>query len=81
VFPLPTQGGSIGRDSARDLALTADAMVSRRHAVIEPEGDSFVLRDDGSSNGTFVNGQRIQQHLLQPGDEIRVGASALRFEI
>jgi len=81
VFPLPTQGGSIGRDPARDVALAADAMVSRHHAVIEPEGNSFVLRDEGSSNGTFVNGQRIQQHLLQPGDEIRVGASALRFEV
>lgn len=81
VFPLAADGASIGREPARDVALTADAMVSRRHASIAPEGGGFVLRDDGSSNGTFVNGQRVQQHLLRPGDEIRIGASALRYEI
>src|SRR5207247_2501504 len=64
VFTLPAGSGSIGREPARDVALTADTMVSRRHAEIAPEGDGFVLRDEGSSNGTFVNGQRIQQHAL-----------------
>jgi pSer/pThr/pTyr-binding forkhead associated (FHA) protein len=81
VFPVPTEGGAIGREPAREVALTADAMVSRRHAAIVPEGGGFMLRDEGSSNGTFVNGQRIQQHVLHSGDEIRIGASTLRFEL
>jgi pSer/pThr/pTyr-binding forkhead associated (FHA) protein len=80
VFTLPASGGTIGREPSREVALTADATVSRRHAEIVPEAGALVLRDAGSSNGTFVNGQRIQQHSLQPGDEIRVGATLFRFE-
>jgi pSer/pThr/pTyr-binding forkhead associated (FHA) protein len=80
VFTLPANGGSIGRESSRDVPLTADATVSRRHAAITPQAGSFLLRDDGSANGTFVNNQRVQEHVLRPGDEIRIGASLLRFE-
>jgi pSer/pThr/pTyr-binding forkhead associated (FHA) protein len=80
VFPLPPEGGSIGREAGRDVALTADGSVSRRHAVVMVEGGRFVLRDEGSSNGTFVNGHRIQQQPLQSGDEIRLGGSLFRFE-
>jgi len=39
-----------------------------------------MLRDEGSSNGTFVNNQRVQQQVLRSGDEIRIGASLFRFE-
>lgn len=80
VFPVPAAGGSIGREPAREIALAADGTVSRRHASISPEAGTLVLRDEGSSNGTFVNGQRIQEHALRPGDEIRIGASLFRFE-
>jgi pSer/pThr/pTyr-binding forkhead associated (FHA) protein len=80
VFTLPPVGASIGREAAREVALTADGTVSRRHASIAPEGGAFMLRDEGSSNGTFVNNQRIQQQVLRSGDEIRLGASLFRFE-
>lgn len=80
AFEIPPFGGSIGREPGREVALTADATVSRRHASVAPENGGLVLRDEGSSNGTFVNGQRIEQHLLHPGDEVRIGASVFRFE-
>jgi pSer/pThr/pTyr-binding forkhead associated (FHA) protein len=80
VFPIPASGGDIGREPARELALSADATVSRRHASLTPEAGAYLLRDEGSSNGTFVNGQRIQQHSLRAGDEIRIGASVFRFD-
>jgi pSer/pThr/pTyr-binding forkhead associated (FHA) protein len=80
LFEIPPSGGSIGREPGREVALTADATTSRRHASLAPENGGLVLRDEGSSNGTFVNGQRIQEHLLQPGDEVRIGASIFRFE-
>jgi pSer/pThr/pTyr-binding forkhead associated (FHA) protein len=80
AFEIPPLGGYIGREPGREVALTADATASRRHASIAPENGALVLRDEGSSNGTFVNGQRIQEHALQPGDEVRIGASVFRFE-
>ena len=46
---------SIGRDPSNDLVLS-DSMVSRRHAILEQRDDVFVLRDNGSANGTLVNG-------------------------
>jgi pSer/pThr/pTyr-binding forkhead associated (FHA) protein len=80
VFALPSPGGSIGREPSREVALTSDGTVSRRHASIAPEAGAFVLRDEGSANGTFVNNQRVQQQVLRSGDEIRIGASLFRFE-
>ncbi|MDW8172573.1 MAG: FHA domain-containing protein [Anaerolineae bacterium] len=50
--------------------------VSRRHAIIEPNEDTLMIMDIGSSNGTFLNGQRLlpnQPRVLRDGDEIRLG--------
>ena len=80
VFTLPSMGASIGREAAQEVALTADGTVTRRHALLAPEGGAYMLRDEGSSNGTFVNNQRVQQQVLRSGDEIRIGASLFRFE-
>lgn len=80
MFDIPAAGAAIGRDRSNVISLPIDAMVSRRHASIAPEAGAFRLHDEGSSNGTFVNNQRVQQHLLRPGDEIRIGASVFRFE-
>jgi len=66
----------IGRQAGATLKI-AHASVSRRHAVIEQEGDKFVIADLGSRNGTFVNGIPIKRRELQHGD--RVGIGELQF--
>jgi len=52
-----------------------DTLVSRRHARITRRNESLVIEDLGSENGTLVNGEAVQQRVLQPGDVIRIGAS------
>lgn len=70
----------IGRAAESDISLPEDNTVSRRHASLAPEGNAFLLRDQGSANGTFVNGMRVTERVLQPGDEIQVGSTRLRYE-
>ena len=53
--------------------------MSARHATLRREPVGVVLEDEGSLNGTFVNGQLIQQHLLEEGDQIQVGPHLLVF--
>jgi pSer/pThr/pTyr-binding forkhead associated (FHA) protein len=76
---LPARGSIVlGRSRTCDLALpSADA--SRRHAEILGTRKGFRLRDLGSTNGTFVNGERIEQHQLRPGDRIQIGGSTITF--
>jgi len=74
VVPLDKPLFTIGRRTAADLKL-GGADVSREHAEIACDGDQYVLRDVGSSHGTFVNGQRIVKHTLVHGDRIRLGQS------
>ncbi|HMC67485.1 MAG TPA: serine/threonine-protein kinase, partial [Gemmataceae bacterium] len=56
-----------------------DPHVSRTHCDLHVESGELVLRDRGSTGGTFVNGQQITQHVLRPGDVIRVGETELRL--
>ena len=63
---------TLGRDAICDLPLS-DMSVSRHHAVIERRGDGFVVLDQQSGNGTFLNGQRIQEAALEDGQELRLG--------
>lgn len=73
VVPVNGPKFLIGRASDCHLRPTSDA-ISRHHCAIVREGDSLVICDLGSRNGTYVNDQRIEgQHVLTAGDEIRVG--------
>ena len=68
----------IGRSRSCNLRLpSADA--SRRHAEILAGRDGFVLRDLRSTNGTFVNGERVQERTLRPGDRIQIGGDTITF--
>lgn len=75
---LPRSLLSIGRDPTNDLVLP-DAMVSRRHAVIEYRGSQFYLRDCNSSNGSLVNGDRVSERNLRDGDLVAIGTARLLF--
>lgn len=68
----------IGRDDHCDVRIAAKS-VSREHCAIEPEGDELVLRDLGSSGGTYVNGRKVDKVRLEDGMEINVGPAVLKF--
>jgi hypothetical protein len=70
---------SVGRSKERDIAL-ADPSVSRDHAVLEVDRDGAIVRDRASTNGTFVNGTRVNVQRLQSGDEVAFGTVKMRFE-
>jgi len=80
-FELTRSEVIIGRDPNVDLAIASPA-ISRRHARLMREGDGYVLEDLGSSNGTYVNDQKLTgRHLLKVGDQIRLGrAVSLVYE-
>jgi uncharacterized RDD family membrane protein YckC len=78
-IPVAGKIVSIGRDPSNDLVLS-DAMVSRRHAILERRGEQYVMRDNGSSNGTMVNGDRVlSEQTLNDGDLIAIGSARLLF--
>lgn len=70
---------SIGRDTESTMQVV-DVEVSRNHAEIRLLNTSFVLIDLQSTNGTFVNGQRVQEHTLQNFDQIKIGSTILLFQ-
>ena len=68
----------IGRSSELDMVLIED-MVSRRHASIGVAGDEISIADVGSTNGTFVNGEKIKKARLKEGDRILIGTSIIKL--
>jgi pSer/pThr/pTyr-binding forkhead associated (FHA) protein len=70
---------SIGRTEANDVALE-HPKVSRHHAQVNRKGNIFVLRDLGSTNGTWFHEQRVDEMILQEGDEFRIGEARLVFK-
>lgn len=67
----------IGRSSELDMVLVED-MVSRKHAKIATNNGQIVIMDMGSTNGTFVNGEKIRKTRLKEGDRILIGTSILK---
>jgi FHA domain len=72
---------TIGRSADNDIELPGDDYASSHHARVEPRRDGVWVVDEGSTNGTFVNGIRLDRpHRLTTGDVVRVGETDLRFE-
>src|SRR5262249_46350983 len=80
VFNLSVEEVTIGRLTSNQLCV-GDASVSRQHCVIRSCKGGYKLRDLGSNNGTFVNGNRIVERLLTDGDKIRVGDTVFCFSL
>ena len=73
TFPLDGDQLTIGRDSSNGVAIN-DAEVSRRHSRLTFQGGKYVIEDLGSTNGTFVNGQRLAGPVvLKAGDVVSLG--------
>ena len=69
----------VGRQSGVGLRVELDS-VSRRHCILYSERGAFFIRDEGSTNGTFVNGARVDSAApLHNGDQFRVGAAIFKF--
>jgi FHA domain len=80
-FALNSSQVTIGRGLRNDIAISSDEYASARHARFEPRQDGVWVQDLGSTNGTFLNGARLEHpRLLTAGDIIRVGETDLRFE-
>ena len=79
-FPLRAARNTIGRDASRCQVVLDDSTVSNEHAAIVFEHGRFVLYDLASTNGTYLNDQRIQRQMLYDGDEIRLGNKVLVFK-
>ena len=71
---------SIGRAASSDLAID-DPLVSAAHAEVVHRGGHYVIRDLGSRRGTFVGDARVDEALLEPGVELLIGPTRLRFEL
>lgn len=69
---------TLGRGTEADLALS-DASMSRRHVQLTVDGQRVTLKDLGSRNGCFVNGNRASEVVLRDGDQLRLGATTLHF--
>jgi pSer/pThr/pTyr-binding forkhead associated (FHA) protein len=78
LIPLAGAVMHIGRGLSAELRLD-DTSVSRRHAILVPRPSGARILDDRSSNGTFVNGRRVQQADLSNGDVIVIGRVLLRY--
>ena len=78
-YPLPAEREIvIGRGGELDIVLVED-MVSRKHAKITTQQGKIVIQDLGSTNGTFVNGEKIKRARLKEGDRVLIGTSILKL--
>ena len=79
-FSLEADRTTVGKADENDVALERDPTASHLHAILERFPAGWCVTDLGSSNGTWVNGERIwSSHRLRHGDEIRVGQTRLIF--
>jgi hypothetical protein len=80
-FELNSAQLTIGRGNQNDIPIATDEFASARHARFEPRQDGVWVQDLGSTNGTFLNGTRLDRpRRLAQGDVVRVGETDLRFE-
>ena len=80
-YELDSAQLTIGRGGQNDIAIATDEYASARHARFEPRQDGVWVQDLGSTNGTYLNGARLEHpRRLTQGDIVRVGETDLRYE-
>ena len=80
-YEIDSRPITVGRGGQNDIAIDGDEFASARHVRFEPRRDGVWVTDLGSTNGTYVNGVRIDgARRLAPGDVVRVGETDLRFD-
>ncbi|MCA9562725.1 MAG: GGDEF domain-containing protein [Myxococcales bacterium] len=77
-YPLTRLSTVIGRSSKTDVQIEEDA-ISRNHAMIVNRGDRYLLKDLGSTNGTYVNDRPVEELDLRDGDLIKIGRTIFKF--
>lgn len=80
VFRLEGDPVVLGRRESCEIVLP-DGSISRRHARIDPRKGNWVITDLNSTNGTFVNGERIKVKTLSPGDSVKLGATLCVYKV
>ena len=78
TYPLTGSDVALGRGLENTIVLE-DRRVSRSHARLINAGGHWIVRDEGSTNGTFVNGRMVTQHTLKEGDRLSLGGLELDF--
>lgn len=78
-YALGDEPVTIGRSPQCTVFLN-DMTVSRSHAVVEREGDAYVIRDENSFNGVWINNANVEAKVLAPGDLIQIGSFCLRYD-
>lgn len=79
TFQLGDEPLTVGRSPHCSIFLN-DMTVSRMHAAIEPEAGCYVIRDQNSFNGVWVNNEVVEARALRPGDLIQIGTFCMRYE-
>jgi len=80
VFQLGRATLMVGRDDTSEIHVSDDS-VSRNHASIVVDNGKFVVRDNGSTNGTYVNGERVSRRVLRHHDLIRFGSCLFMVDL
>jgi len=73
TYPITTTPMILGRDAGASSVVIQSELASKSHLKIYPKGDQFCLVDLGSTNGTYVNGERITETLISPDDAVQLG--------
>jgi pSer/pThr/pTyr-binding forkhead associated (FHA) protein len=80
AFSLPSSVTLVGRRQDCDMSIPL-SVISRKHCEINVDQNKLMVRDLHSKNGTFVNGQRVEEYRLSPGDQLRLGSVTFVVQI
>lgn len=79
TYELNKPSMTVGREASCDIHID-NVAVSKKHCEFVNQGGAFLVRDLGSSNGTFVGSEKVTEHKLKDGEEVVIGSYSLRYE-